>query len=229
MGLTIYHLNIRNFNKFQYNLTIDLNSYSPDIILLNETGLEPLFNPRLLGYQSISKSQGLYSGVAIFIKNDLTFELIRADDDNSLGIKLITNMGPIIIGTNYCAPRFNYIPTPTLKSFLSHNLPTILISDFNAHHPNFSNSIKGQPNGDATGKILNKFIQSNNLNFLGPYFHTYISNKKRGKPDLILSNNKFKLYHYYIQPGEFIGSDHVPIIMKISINPIKIPIIPRFL
>ena len=53
--------------------------------------------------------------------------------------------------------------------------------------------------------------------FNGPDFGTLAS--KRGKPDIILSNNH-NMYNLAIQQGDLTTSDHLPIIVKISTKPI---------
>ena len=226
MGLIIYQVNIRNFTKLQYTLATEISNYNPDVILLNETALNPLSHPKIPGYKGVMKSHGQYSGVAIFIKIHLLYEYIHVDDDNSLAIKLMSEVGPIVIATNYCPPRQQFIPTPSMSKVLKHNLPTVFISDFNAHHPCFNNCTGNQPYGDPKGKVLYSFIQRKNLHFLGPDFSTYVSHN-RGKPDLIVGNSLIKPFHHFIEAGDSMGSDHIPIIFKLSLAPFKIPIIPK--
>ena len=226
MGLTIYQINVRNWKKIQYTISIDLPNYSPDILLLNETGLDPLDEPKLLGFNTICKSQGQFTGVAILIKKQLQFEIIPVEDDNTLAVKLNTDLGPLIVATSYCPPRFDYIPTTSIYTILRHNLPTVFIGDYNAHYPLFDNCVAGQPRGDLRGRILNNVIKTNLMTFIGPYFSTYIVNQKRGKPDLIFANKLFAPYHHITEAGTFLGSDHIPIIFKISLKPFKIPVTP---
>ena len=227
MGLTVYHVNIRNWNKNKYPLSIDIHNYNPEIILLNETGLNPLDFPYLQGFSTVAKSNGQYKGVAILIKRTINYEPIILNDENSVAVKIYTNLGPLVISTNYCPPSQNYIPTTSLNHVLSHKLPTLIISDFNAHHSKFDNSSIHNWNGDSRGKALYSLSTSKQLDFLGPYFSTYVVNNRRGKPDLIFGNKYLKPFHHLIEPGNSIGSDHIPIILRLSTCPFKIPFEPK--
>ena len=137
MGLTIYQLNVRYWKTNKYSIETDLRNYNPDFIMLNETSLEPLEYPKIRGFESYAKSNGRFSGVALLVKNGIKFEIIEVTDDNTVAIKAYTNIGPLVLSTNYCAPSQSFIPTTSISSILKHNLPTIIISDFNAHHKIF--------------------------------------------------------------------------------------------
>ena len=51
-----------------------------------------------------------------------------------------------------------------------------------------------------------------------------IRTRRAGRPDLILSNRlSLPFHHHIISHGSLCGSDHVPLILKISSNPISIP------
>ena len=219
MGIVIYHLNIRNWKRNKYSLSIDINNHNPDIILLNEISTNPEQSVKLEGFNTISKSNGPNSGVAVLVRNTLKFQLIHVTDNNTIAVKLSTLDGPIIVCTSYCPPRQNFIPTTSLYSILRHNLPTIMISDFNAHHQVFDNTYSSHPNGDQKGHCLFNLMKLKKLSFLGPYFQTFITKARRGKPDIILCNHLFTYLHYKISPGKDIGSDHIPIIAKISAKP----------
>lgn len=216
----IMQLNIRSFHKNKYLLATTLHSYSPDVILLNETNTLKN-NIRLLGYNTIQQCHELHNGVAILIKKSVKYFEIPTHDNASLAIKIHTSIGPIIIYTHYSPPRHQYINTIPLNRILNYNLPTVIIGDFNAKHPMFQNG-KGDKSATNKGKQLVTLIKDRNLTFAGPDFNTYQSITGKGKPDLIITNQKMLPYHYCITQGEFTGSDHLPIIFKISIHPIKI-------
>ena len=100
MGLTIYHVNVRNWKKIKYPLSIDINNYNPDFILLNETSLNSLDIPLLPGFNTIAKSNGPNAGAAILIKKDIKYEPLILVDQNTVAVKVFTNLGPFIICTN---------------------------------------------------------------------------------------------------------------------------------
>jgi len=65
------------------------------------------------------------------------------------------------------------------------------------------------------------------LNHLGPDFPTLIRQNSATSPDIILSNRCGYL-NTRIIPGNITTSDHLPIILELSTNPILIPTTPRF-
>ena len=222
MGITVFHTNIRNWNKNKYTLQVELSNHNPEVILINETGKVYDNQLKLLGYTSLGKSNTTNHGVAIFVKEKIKYELINTKEEGTLAIKLSTNLGPIIISTIYSPPRNTHIPTITINKIFFYNLPAILIADLNAHHPILDNTTRARQNPDSKGKQLFNIIERRKLNFLGPDFNTYITNRGKGKPDVIIANNKFNLFHHTINQGKNIGSDHLPIIFKFQLQPIRI-------
>ena len=208
--------NVRCFKNNKYALAIEAAHNNVDILLLNEISTPPNEYIKLRGFTTVLKAIGPNRGTAILVKTIIEFQEIPAKDPNTIAIKINTNLGPLIISTSYIAPSVNTIPVITLNKILNHNIPTVFISDFNAHHP-FLNNTTGQ--GDMRGRQLYSLAQSRNLSFLGPSFPTYITHARQSTPDIILCNNPFKIFHYLITPGNPIGSDHIPIIFKIQIKP----------
>lgn len=221
MGIKIFHINIRSFKNNKYALMIELSNFSPDVVLLNETGNKPNFHIKLQGYNCIEKSSGLFSGVAILIKNTLSYEFVFTSDSNVLAIKLNTHLGPILISTAYSPPRDISIPTPSLSKIFSYQIPTIFIGDLNGHHPLFDNTSLFS-SGDSKGKQIFNLINQFSLRYIGPDFKTYVTKKNRGKPDIILINKLFDIFNYHSAPGDNIGSDHIPILFTFQIQPIKV-------
>lgn len=222
MGIKIYHINIRSWENNKYAFMIDISHHNPDIILLNETGILKNNQIKLSGYNSIIKSPGAAHGIVILIKIELSFENVIINDDNTLAIKLFTKMGPIIIATAYSPPREASLPTPSIYKIASYNFPIIMLADFNAHHSLFENTNATQNRSDPKGKQLYNIIQKTQLEYIGPDFKTYITKYKKGKPDIILKNHLFSIFNYRINPGEGIGSDHIPIILEFQTTPFKI-------
>ena len=59
------------------------------------------------------------------------------------------------------------------------------------------------------------------LKWIGPNFPAYLTATTATKPDIVLTNNTIP-YNYNIIPGPPTESDHIPILMTISTNPIQI-------
>ena len=221
MGLKILQVNIRCWKTNSYNFQVMCSKHNPDVILLNETSLQAGSNAKIFGYYSINTSNGPGSGSTILIKQHLSFEVVVTKDDTVLAIKLCTNYGKIIIGTTYVPPSKISLPTIALNRLFSYNIPTVLLADLNAHHPMLDNESVYRPYGDSKGKQLNSLSNLKQLKFLGPDFKTFVTKRARGKPDIVLSNKEFDIFHHAIEPGVNFGSDHIPVIMTIQIQPIK--------
>ena len=168
-----------------------------------------------------------FSGACILIRSGLTFYPVPLTNANILAIKLITTLGTIIIATSYIAYRDPIIPTKEIIQLLSHNLPTLIMGDFNAHHPMFGNSPTNRPNGDPKGKTMASLAIKKNMKFIEPHFYTFITHHNKGKPDIALTNHHFNLFHDHMHPGKSVGSDHIPIILKVSMQPIRITSQPK--
>ena len=92
----------------------------------------------------------------------------------------------------------------------------------NANSPNF-----GDNNRNTKGKQLEIINRTGKMNHQGPPFHTFEGRKRLTTPDKITTNKKF-LFNLHMQQGPQTSSDHLPIIVQISTNPIQIPIKPRY-
>ena len=228
MRLHLIHHNVRSWANF-CNVQILSNYYlksNPDIITINSHGITQQHkNVKLLHYSGYTKNKQLQSGVAILIKSHIqhTFHT-NTTNNNIMAATIHTTQGKITIITLYRPPRDDFLPLMDLQKFLNFNNPTIIIADFNIHHRNFGHSTT-----DKQGKIFNKFIIEKNLQYIGPNFNTYFHNTHKGKPDLIFCNNKFLHLAIHIREGDrSTASDHIPIHLTFSSNPIAIPNKPKY-
>ena len=91
---------------------------------------------------------------------------------------------------------------------------------------NARRKILGNNDDNIAGKNIKLLIDRNKLKLIGLHFPTYFSTNSGSSPDLVLSNHKVYLNTHF-SPGPATPSDHTPIVAKISLNPIQIPIPPR--
>ena len=149
----------------------------------------------------------------------------NTSNKNIMAATIYTMNGKITIITYYRPPRDNFLPLLDLQKFLNYNNPTIIVADCNIQHKTFGHSTT-----DKLGKTLNKFIIiDKNLHFLGPHFNTYFQATRKGKPDLIFCNNRFLHLATHINEGNrSIASDHIPIHITFSSNPLAIPVQLKF-
>ena len=220
-GLTIYHLDIQSWKQKRYMLEYELAWLQPDVILQNEICTLPNGNLKMRNYNSTFSETGPHSGTAILVKMGISFSPIELTNQHILAVKIKTTYGDIIVSAAYIAPLNPLTPTIEIMKLLDYNLPLVIIGDFDAHHPTFNNmDTRNSP--DNKGIMLTAVINKSNLHYLGPPFYTFVTNRAKGKPDIILCNDKFKLFHHQIDRGKSIGSDHIPIIFKISIKPFRV-------
>ena len=141
----------------------------------------------------------MFSGVAIFVKYTHKHTFIEFNNNNILAVKLYTNLGPLYIVTSYTPPRYTSIPTIELNNILNKNIPTVILSDFNARHPTFDNT--NTHNTNNFGTQLHSLCNSRKLSYLGPNFNTFRNNLSSGKPDLVIANDQFGMFHHRIHRG----------------------------
>jgi len=137
----------------------------PDFICLQETHTQNDNLPSILSYSSVcfSRSEGKGGGCAIYIKDEINYNVINLNlevntEIEAIGIKFKnkSNGKSISLISVYIPPGIN-ISVNKLNSLVSgENI--ILTGDFNA-----KNKLWGFPVNDARGKVVKEFIEINNL------------------------------------------------------------------
>ena len=138
MGFTVVQINIKNFYKNKYILTLEISRTKPDIILMNETGRVYNNNLKLPGYKTTAINTVEYDGIAILSKNELEIEHVFFENNDLLAIRIKSNFGPVIIATTYSPPRRYTLPIVSLNKLFSYEIPILLIADLNAKHPSLN-------------------------------------------------------------------------------------------
>lgn len=226
MLLKIIQFNCLSYNGNKLFINNLLAEEQPDILLLNSTGT-PSTPIKYFGYTTKYTLESQHDGIAILVKSTLRHEFITHPwrHKHFLAIKLHTQHGPIHIATTYIRPR-TFIPYADINTLFNYNTPTFILADFNAAHTNFNH-----PQCNPHGNQLNTICTLKNLRFLGPDFYTTYKTTQhgtgRGRPDLVLANRQTLQFHHHLSPGPLIGSDHLPVILRISTNPIYIPCPPK--
>ena len=137
-------------------------------------------------------------------------------------MKLHTRHGPLLVATTYSRPN-THIPYTDMNNLFNHNMPTYILADLNATHTTFNHSASNRH-----GVQLTQLCTLKHLRFLGPdFFTSFTPNGGRGRPDLVFTNRHSLHLHHHLSPGPICGSDHIPLILHISSNPIAIPSPPR--
>ena len=222
MKLEIIHQNVRCWGNDKNQLANYYLKYNPDVITINSHGLDPAAGEflKLYTYSNKTSGTGKHAGAAILTKNHIPHtNFCTGTDPNSLYTTIKTDTGDIAIYTFYRPPRLNMLPLMEIKKVLNLNIPTIILCDANVHHKAF-----GHNKSDQLGKLLLKFMNRNQLHFLGPDFKTFFSSTNSGKPDIIIGNNAILDLAIHITEGDRTpASDHLPIHIQLNTSPILVP------
>ena len=222
--IDIKYQNVQNYTQDrEAGIVRHLTQNNPDIILITSTSRTKDKPIRIQGYNTFTtnKWDERHAGSAIAIKKGLQFEILNEFICDTIGAKIETSQGILIVMTSYAPPRHPILPSEDLKYMINNVHPTIFAGDLNARHTLFGYT--SDPN--IKGRQLSRLVYDNKLNHIGPTFNTYFTRNTSTKPDCILSNNAFFL-NYHITPGGIGISDHLTIDIKVSVKPIKIPCTP---
>ena len=222
--LTIVQHNVQSWQTNKYNLTNAYQQIDPDIILINSHGLTtdhpPIKISNYITYSSNKLNQA-HSGAAIAVKKNIQHSLHDNYDTDFLTITVQTKTGPLDLSTTYIPPRTGHLYAPDLFKILNSNRQSITIADFNARHPHFQHN-----DSNVTGRHLHDLLLLTDSHHIGPHFPTLLRPNSATSPDLVLTN-RFTTVNTHSRPGPMTSSDHLPIILTVSTDPILIPIKPR--
>ena len=181
---------------------------------------------KIAGYNILSSNRSghIADGVALAIKRGIRYEIIDGFNAEFLAVKIQTRTGPIVIATCYLPPRRPYLPYPDVYRVINRQEPVYVIGDFNGNHPAF-----GYQTDNNVGRALVNMMDQGRLHHLGPNFTTWASFNGRlsSRPDQIFTNGKHHHCHH-ISPGPVTSSDHLPMILDISCDAIKVPAPTRY-
>ena len=203
------------------NCYTDLN---PDIIIINSHGQKSNEELRIQGYTiyKINSTEEVNDGSAIAVKENIQYKIYDDFITDLIAIEILTETGPIIIGTTYIPPRRLFFPYPDIHKLSSNNIPTYLIGDLNAKH-----RILGDSRNNTVGNGIARLINEGKLEHLGPYFPTLIRHTGATAPDIILGNRQ-TYHHISTEVGPATTSDHLPNLITISTKPIQTKCSPRY-
>ena len=226
-GLRILQWNCQGLRNKRDNLQEALVRDNLDILLLQDTRVNENFSWRLTGYSTyISPNDGDRSGCMIVVKNSIPHHRITNPIMNGIEVE---TMAVHLKLANMDLQVYNiyrkHQQTLDVEELFTHasGQPCLIAGDMNAHHPIFDNVRPTDHRSDSKGRQLYNLAVRHKLTCLGPYFKTFVASNRRGKPDLIIVNERAKVFQHSASPGENVGSDHIPIIAKFQVKPILQP------
>ena len=215
--LKVVQVNVRHFYNNRHFIYDFLTQENPDVALLNGTAIINGFKIRHYGYTSRQSADGEHRGICILIKSSFKHHFLTEffNHPDFLAVKIFTSTGPLIVSTAYIRPSSNLPLFDFNKLFNINNIPVIFAGDINACHRAYHHTTNNNH-----GHQLFAICQQKNLHYIGPDFFTFYNAGNKGRPDLVFGNRAALVYHTHCTPGPNIGSDHIPIILKISTTPI---------
>ena len=192
---------------------LDSQNISPSFICIQETWLYNELLPDIPGYNYTHsfRTQKSGGGSAIYIKDCICFSPIKFQKFEDIEIEvagvqfLDKNSLEITLISVYIAPGQNLTTEHLNQLLISKNL--IMVGDFNAKH-----NIWGSPVNDYRGKMIERFIENNNLVCLNNGEPTRMHfNGSLSHLDLIIAsqNLAFKIGSEVL--NDQWGSDHYPL------------------
>ena len=225
--MKILQFNVRSYWNLRDPIYNYINKVRPDVVLLNSTGVTNGKRIKHPGYTSRQSPDGAHQGVCILVNHTIKYEFLTGwfTFHSMMAVKLYTLQGPIIIATAYVNPGIG-IPMHDFNVLFNHNtIPIFLAGDLNANHTALLHT-----HNNEHGRQLVAQMNTLRLHFIGPDFDTFYGPRgNKGRPDIFIGNRATLPYHSHVVPGEHKGSDHIPMIITISTNPILHPERPQFM
>ena len=223
--IKIYNLNANHWETNKYTIREAIRQENPDIVLLQDHGKRNDDRITIWNYNILQQNQAneVHDGTLIAVRKDITFIEMDTFSEEMLAINVPTPRGMLTIATAYQPPRRPHLLREDFTKLFRRQNPVFLLGDLNAR---CRNSGYNRDCCNQQGRHLSNFIEEGLCQRLGPDFPTFITNRARSKPDIILSNNA-GLPNYWIRPGLPTSSDHQTILMDICWSPIQVPSKPR--
>ena len=174
--LKIIQHNVQTWITRKNELSNYYNRNGPDVILLNATCSLDKNKIKIYNYNihQCNAEEENHAGIAVAIKKDIQYQIIdQFQRDDFLGMKIMTNRGPVKIFTTYVPTRRNYVNTGIVRRIMDSNEPVYLIADINASHPMF-----GYTTTNNRGRTIKQLIERGVVKHVGPEFTTLVTKKE---------------------------------------------------
>ena len=218
MAVHILHININSLKSKRQLLTEYMEECSPDIVLINESKLANEDRIRFAKYKMARKDRDKRGGgVAILIKENIKHSIIDSSNltEEVLGIEISINQQPMAVVALYNPPAVKLNPE-VFKYFTDKYENCLFIGDFNSKHQYF-----GCRTTNLNGNILFDIAEEHDLHIMNDPSETTHLNKATGNADILdmaFATNSVlnRVTDCYV--GEDLGSDHLPLHIKVGAN-----------
>ena len=225
-SLTVLQHNVLAWTKKRkFNLANQYLAHGPDVILLNSHGNKEKDRIKIFPYRFYqqNRSQQRSDGVAIGVRHGIAHTITRDFSSEVMAVTIDTAHGKLTIATAYLPPRRDYLPVNDFLRLATTPHPTYILGDLNPHHRVFGYQAPENNVGRSLVDMINRGLWTH----LGPNFKTYHAWNASTTPDLVLANQRAH-WNTVIEPGPSGLSDHIPILFKISADPLISRTPPRY-
>ena len=210
------HININSLKRKRQLLTEYMSEHTPDLVFINETKLgtnNKIKFPRFKIARRDRNTRG--GGVAVLIRENLKYSVIDTGTltDEVIGIEITLNQTQIAIVGLYNPPQKDLNPE-VFRYFSNKYERCLFVGDLNSKHQFF-----GCKSTNNNGNILFDISEELDLQILNDPTETTHLNYATGTKDILdmafaTTNLMPKITDCYV--GDDIGSDHLPIHVKIG-------------
>lgn len=184
-----------------------------------ETWLNSDININFKNYNIFRKDRiDSYGGVAILIHKSFQAQICQISYSNPyielLCVKIYNCECVEFLVALYCPPNVNTTSSDWDNIFSIFNRKTIILGDFNGHHPNWSNKNNSRGTQIFDSLIDSNFVILNN----GSSTRLKLVNGllQQSAPDITLASSDISVQFDWRVTSECLGSDHLIIIMSYS-------------
>ena len=190
-----------------------IQQYSPSVLCLQETLVKGqdinLRQFSCLYSTPVVRDGRAHGGSAVFVQKNVPHSPVTITSPLHAVAARVSLFKPVTICFIYLPPS-SLINLNGLDALLTQlPSPIILLGDFKAH-----STIWGSPSSDTKGKLIEDFINNNNLCFLNSKTITYIHPATGSKTAIDLSICDPSLMMDFSVHDDLCGSDHFPIVLK---------------
>ena len=219
-NLKILQWNMRGFKSQKSFLQHAIDQIKPQVICVQETHAKPNNNLNLGTYQyppiRLDRTEQRGGGIAIFIHNTIPYTPITINTETEvIATNFFINNRKITICNMYLPPNLS---TQTISNTLIDKITPIITGSFiltmdaNSHHISW-----GSPNSDAKGKIINDWINQNELVLLNNGDPTYLTSTGNFTHiDLTICSPDIAAELNWSTYKDTLNSDYYPIIIEAS-------------
>ncbi len=216
----IIHWNCRGLKANRPQIDLLLARHGPKILCLQETLLSDAstFKDHQFYHTcgTIDREGRPHGGVAILVNNSVPQSEIHLKTNLQATAVRVTLHKVISVCSIYLPPSKSIDQTDLNSLFAQIPPPCILVGDFNAH-----NTLWGGGRIDCRGKMVEAFLNHNNLSLWNSGEHTYMhpGTGSFTAIDISICHPSLLLDYAWEVEEDLCGSDHYPVILKKDVPP----------